>query len=182
LQVVGVSELADRLRGGIATNKMLVDPNGATSFDTDGNGTATTTDEYIELVNVSNAAISIAGLRLWDQGVGQAFTFPAGAVLQPGAHVLVITGIQSGGSLPTGGPNDLFYNAGRASAVINNTGDNLAVYDPTANQYIIARFNGAALDTPQAAGSGYTGFSATATRVSAGLMVPTLLSMIRPRH
>lgn len=173
MQVVGVNELADRLRGGIATNKMLVDPNGATSFDTDGNGTATTTDEYIELVNVSNAAISIAGLRLWDQGVGQGFTFPAGAVLQPGAHVLVITGIQSGGSLPTGGPNDLFYNTGRASAVINNTGD---------NQYIIARFNGAALDTPQAAGSGYTGFSATATRVSAGLMVPTLLSMIRPRH
>jgi hypothetical protein len=160
--------LADVLRGGIAINEILVDPNGSSSFDTDGNGSAAATDEFIEIVNVSNTAISIAGLQLWDKGIGQWFTFPAGAVLQPGAHALVITGVQAGGSLPTGTPDDLFFNAGRASAVITNTGDNVIIYDPSANTYISARFNGTALDNPTLGGGGYTGFSSTAILVGAG--------------
>ncbi len=160
--------MADLLRGGIAINEVLVDPNGPTSFDTDGSGTAAATDEFIELVNTSNSAISIAGLQLWDQGNGNWFTFPAGAVLQPGAHAVVVTGLQSGGSLPTGGPDDLFFSAGRNTAVINNGGDNLVVLDPSANEYIIATFNGDTLDNPPAGGGGYTGFPATATLVGAG--------------
>ena len=59
------------------------------------------------------------------------------------------------------------FNAGRGSAVINNTGDNVVVNDPTANSYIIARFNAVALDNPTSAGT-YTGFSSTATRIGAG--------------
>jgi hypothetical protein len=157
--------VADLLRGGIAINEVLVDPNGATAFDTDGNGTAAATDEFIELVNTSDSAISIAGLQLWDQGNGNWFTFPAGAVLQPGAHAVVITGLQSGGSLPTGGPDDLFYSAGRNTAVINNGGDNLVVLDPSANEYIIATFNGDVLDNPPA---DYTGFPSSATQIGAG--------------
>ncbi|MDN5786730.1 Hint domain-containing protein [Pseudorhodobacter sp.] len=160
--------MADVLRGGIAINEILVDPSGATSFDTDGNGTVAPTDEFIEIVNTSNVAISIAGLQLWDQGIGHWFTFPPGAVLQPGAHAMVITGVQAGGSLPTGGPNDLFYNAGRSGAVITNTGDNVIIYDPTANNYISARFNGDALDNPTLGGGGYKGFSTTASLVGAG--------------
>lgn len=161
--------MADLLRGGIAINEILVDPtSGSVNFDTDGNGTAAATDEFIELVNVSNSAISIAGLQLWDKGNGQWFTFPPGSVLQPGAHAMVMTGVQPGGSLPTGAPNDLFFEAGRNTALINNGGDNAIVYDPVANQYISARFNGVALDDPTLGGSGYTGFPSTATLVGSG--------------
>lgn len=159
--------MADILRSGIAINEILVDPNGATAFDTDGNGTAAATDEFVELVNVTNTSISIAGLQLWDRGSGQWFTFPAGSVLGPGGHALVITGLQAGGSLPVMAAGSLAFSAGRGSAVINNTGDNVVVYDPTANSYIIARFNGVALDNPTLAGT-YPGFSSTATRVGAG--------------
>ncbi|RUS58977.1 hypothetical protein EGN72_18955 [Pseudorhodobacter sp. E13] len=156
------------LRGGIAINEILVDPNGATSFDTDGNGTSAATDEFIELVNTTGAPISIAGLQFWDRGVGQWFTIPSGAVLGPGGHALIIIGVQPGGSLPTMPAGSLAFDAGRGSAVITNTGDNVVVYDPTANSYIVARFNGAALDNPTIGAAGYSGFSSTATRIGAG--------------
>lgn len=144
-----------------------MDPNGATSFDTDGNGTAAATDEFIELVNVTAAPISIAGLQLWDRGSGQWFTFPAGSVLGPGGHAVVIVGLQSGGTLPSVPAGSLAFNAGRGTAVINNTGDNVVVFDPAANTYISARFNGVAQDNPTLAGS-YAGFSTTATRIGTG--------------
>lgn len=160
--------MADQLLNGIIINEILVDPNGAVSFDTDGNGTSAATDEYIELYNSSNSAINISGLQLWDDGVGNWFTFPAGTILQAGGHAMVMTGLQPGGSLPTGAPNDLFFSAGRNTALINNTGDNVTLYDPTNNQYIQATFNGDPLDTPTNGSGGYSGFSSTATRVGAG--------------
>ena len=160
--------MADLLLGGIAINEVLVDPNGAINFDTDGNGVADSTDEFVELVNMSGTAIDISGLQLWDAGVGNYFTFPPGTVLQPGAHAMVITGVSPGGSLPTGDPGDLFFSAGRSSAVINNGGDNITVYDPNNDEYIVATFNGDALDNPTAGAGGYAGFSPTATQSGAG--------------
>jgi hypothetical protein len=157
--------MADKLLGGIVINEVLVDPNGANNFDTDGNGTAAANDEFVELVNTSNVAIDISGLQMWDQGVGNWFTFPPGTVLQPGGHAMVITGVQAGGSLPAVGPDDLVFDAGRGSALINNGGDNIVVYDPANDEFIQATFNGDALDDPTAT---YSGFSATATRVGLG--------------
>jgi hypothetical protein len=151
--------------GGIIINEILVDPNGADNFDTDGNGTANSVDEYIELFNSSGSAIDISGVELWDQGVGQWFTFPPGSILQPGAHALVVSGVQSGGALPTGAPNDLFFDAGRASPLINNGGDNVVVYDPGSDTYITAVYNGDSVDDPTAT---YSGFSATATQSGSG--------------
>ena len=157
--------MADQLLGGIVINEVLVDPNGANNFDTDGNGTAAATDEFIELLNTSNVAIDISGVELWDQGVGNWFTFPPGTILQPGAHAMVMTGVQAGGNLPTGGADDLFFDAGRGSPFINNGGDNIVVYDPANDEFIQAVYNGDALDDPTAT---YGGFSGTATRVGAG--------------
>jgi hypothetical protein len=76
-----------------------------------------------------------------------------------------MSGIQAGGSLPTGAPGDLFFEAGRGAALINNGGDNVVVYDPGADQYISATFNGDAQDDPAAT---YSGFSSTATRSGVG--------------
>ena len=160
--------MADTLLGGIIINEILVDPNGGFNFDTDGNGTAHETDEYIELYNTSSVAIDISGLELWDHGVGNWFTFPSGTILQAGGHAMVMTGVQAGGSLPTGGPSDLFFEAGRSNALINNGGDNVTVYDPTNNQFIQATFNGDSLDNPALGGGAYSGFSSTATRVGSG--------------
>ena len=156
--------MADMLRGGIVINEVLVDPNGAIDFDTDGSGTAAATDEFVELYNASSSAIDISGLQLWDAGVGNWFTFPTGTILQPGAHALVMSGVQSGGALPTGAPNDLFFDAGRGSPLINNGGDNIVVYDPSANTYIQATFNGDPLDDPTT----YSGFSGSASRIGLG--------------
>jgi len=160
--------LADTLLNGIVINEVLVDPNGALNFDTDGSGSADATDEYVELYNNSAIPIDISGLELWDQGVGNWFTFPPGTVLEPGAHALVMTGVQPGGSLPTGDPGDLFFDAGRGSAVINNGGDNVTVYDPVNDQFIQATFNGDSLDDPTLGSGGYSGFSSTATRSGSG--------------
>ena len=161
--------MPDTLLGGIAINEILVDPNGSINFDTDGNGTAAATDEFIELVNISTGPIDISGLEIWDAGTGKVFTFPAGTILQPGAHALVVTGVQAGGSLPAGADaNDLAFDIGRGSAFINNTGDNVVIYDPTNDEFIQATFNGDSLDNPTAGGGGYSGFSATATRSGSG--------------
>ena len=160
--------MADTLLGGILINEILVDPNGALNFDTDANGTAAATDEYVELYNSSNSAIDISGLELWDGGVGNWFTFPPGTILQPGAHALVISSVQSGGSLPTGDPGDLFFDAGRGSPLINNGGDNVVLFDPTSDTFVQATYNGDPLDDPTLGGGGYAGFSATATRIGSG--------------
>ena len=166
--MVGQCSVADALLGGIIINEILVDPNGALNFDTDGNGTAHETDEYVELFNASGSAIDISGLQLWDQGIGNWFTFPSGTILQAGGHAMVMTGVQAGGTLPTGNPGDLFFSAGRGAALINNGGDNVTLYDPANNQFIQATFNGVPLDTPTLGGGGYTGFPSTATRVGLG--------------
>ena len=159
--------MADALLGGIIINEILADPNSSTAnFDTDGNGVARGADEFVEFYNSSSSAIDISGLELWDAGRGNWFTFPAGTVLQPGAHAMVITRVQNNGSLPTGGPDDLFFDAAHtAGNVINNGRDNVVLYDPTNDEYIQALYNNDTLDDPP---TQYTGFSATATRVGAG--------------
>lgn len=158
--------MADQLLGGIIINEVLADPNSASAnFDTDGNGNTDSRDEFIEIYNSSNTAIDISGLELWDAGKGNWFTFPPGTVLQPGGHAMVIAKVQGGGSLPTGGPDDLFFDAQSGTAVMNNNKDNLVLYDPNNDEYIQATYNGDALDDPP---NDYAGFSATATRVGTG--------------
>ena len=158
--------MADALLGGIVINEVLVDPDSATTgFDTDGNGTPAATDEFVEIVNVSAAAIEISGLQVWDAANGNWFTFPPGTVLEPGAHALIVTGVQSGGALPVSGPDDLGFDAGRGTAVLNNGGDNIVLYDPASDTFIQATYNGDALDDPA---NDYGGFSTTATRIGSG--------------
>ncbi|SOH93917.1 Lamin Tail Domain [Monaibacterium marinum] len=160
--------MADALIGGIVINEILADPNGANNFDTDGNGTADNLDEYIELFNTSASSIDISGLELWDAGIGQWFTFPPGTVLAPSGHALVMTGVQSGGSLPSGAAGDLFFDAGRGAPLINNGGDNVTLYDPSSDTFVQAVYNGDSLDDPTLGAGGYSGFSSTASRIGSG--------------
>ncbi len=137
--------MADALLGGIVINEVLVDPNGSQNeFDTDGNGSARNTDEFVELFNTSDSAIDISGVQLFDPAQGSWFTFPDGTVLQSGGRAVVVAGVQNGGSLPAVGPGDLAFDAGRNNAVLTNTSDTIGVYDPGSNTYIEADYNGGA--------------------------------------
>lgn len=161
--------MPDLLLGGIAINEVLVDPNGATNFDTDGNGNAVGGDEFIELVNTSATAIDISGLELWDAGRDNWFTFPPGTTLESGARAVVVRNVQGGGSLPAVAGDDLAFDANFSQNVFNNSGDNIVVYDPTNDEFIQATYNGDALDDPTATPPNtYLGFSPTARRVGTG--------------
>lgn len=159
--------MPDILLGGIAINEVLVDPNGANNFDTDGNGAARGGDEFLELINTSGSAIDISGLELWDAGRDNWFTFPSGTVLEAGAVAVVVRNVQNGGSLPSVTGDNLAFDANVSSNVFNNGGDNLVVYDPANDEFIQATFNDDTLDDPTT-GPTYTGFSSTATRVGSG--------------
>lgn len=159
------------LGGGVAINEFLIDPVNGGGFDTDSSGTFASGDEFIELYNLSGSAVDISGWQIWDAGARNWFTFPGMAddgttVLAPGAYAVVVVGVQTGGTLPTmSGVNDLVFDNGRSSAVFNNSGgDNVVVYDPGANEYIQALYNGATADNPPVDYAA-NGFSATATRV-----------------
>ena len=77
-----------------------------------------------------------------------------------------MSGVQTGGALPTGGPNDLFFDAGRGGALITNGGDNVIVYDPTNDEFIQATYNGADIVDPTLglASGNFADFSSTATQ------------------
>ncbi len=151
------------LGGGIVINEILIDPNSSSrNFDTDGNGSASTTDEFVELLNIGSSSINIGGYQLWDAGNTNWFSFPTATSLAPGASAAVIVGTQSGGSAPTLPADNFFFDAGRGGGVLNNGGDNVVLYDPTNDNYVQLVYNNDAADTPT---TSYSGFSATATRI-----------------
>ena len=126
------------LDGGININEFLPDPNGTANCDTDGSGTANTTDEFVELHNNSGSAINIGGYQIWDAGVGNWFTFPGGTMVDAGGFALVVVGVQAGGSLPAVAPGSVAFDAGDGGGALNNGGDNVVVYDPVNDEYIQA--------------------------------------------
>ncbi|MCP4656479.1 MAG: lamin tail domain-containing protein [bacterium] len=162
------ADTANVLAGGIALNEVLVDPNssGGENFDTDGNGTADTLDEFVEVYNLSGAPIDISGFELWDSGSDLWFTFPATTTLGAGNFAVVVCGVQAGGALPPVSGGNLAFDAGRTSGAINNGGDNVVLYDPNNDQYIQFLYNGDGADNPPVDYLG-DGFSGTATLVGA---------------
>ncbi len=162
--------MADTLRGGIAINEILPAPERGEGFDTDGNGTASVGDEYVELINTSSEAIDISGLELWDLLQENWFTFPEGTVLQPGATALVVRNVQDGGSLPSVTGDNLAFDANEGRDVFWANGDNIVVYDPIDDEFIQANYNDDTVDTPNGdLGEPFPGFSSTATRVGSGV-------------
>ncbi len=164
--------MADSLLGGILINEVLPDPNSAASasgpkFDTDGNGTVSPTDEFIEIMNHGSTAINIGGLQLWDQTLGNYFTFPAGTILQPGGHAMVMTGAKLGPG-PVLGTKDKAFYAGRGSAVLNNGPETTILYDPVHKEFIQIAYGGGTITTPTGATGSFPGFPSGTSRVGAG--------------
>lgn len=108
--------------GRLMINEVLADP--PVGYDPSGDGDASTTgDEFVELVNVGDAPVDLGGYRLRD-GYGIRATLPA-VRLEPG-RAFVVFG--NGGIGPQ-------WSSSQATAGellgLNNSGDNLAVLDPS---------------------------------------------------
>lgn len=142
--------MADAIRGGIVINEIHPDPviSGVGGFDTDGNGTVSALDEFLEFYNSSDDPIDMGGIELWDPGSGHWFTFPPDSVIEPGGFALVVVGVQAGGSLPPVPPGSLAFDAGRGVAVLNNGGDVVFALDPDDETYISATYGGQPLIDP----------------------------------
>ena len=151
-----------RLRGGIVVNEILPDPSGSScSWDTDGNGTAAATDEFVELYNAGESSVTLAGLELWDSGGDRWFTFPVDTTLPAGSLAVVVAALEDGGTLPEA--EGLAF-AAEGGSVLNNSGDVVVLYDPDADRYTQLAYNGADEVDPTASDTGFTGFSPTAER------------------
>jgi len=84
--------------GGLVINEILADP--GASFDANGDGHSdAVTDEFVELVNTSTAAMNLGGYTISD-AVGVRVTVPAGTVIQPSDVLLVFGGGTPALSLP----------------------------------------------------------------------------------
>lgn len=158
------------LDGGVCINEILINPKSSTSgFDTDSNGAIDDLDEFIELYNLSTKNIDISGWELWDSLALNWYSFPGSpddgtTLLKPGAYAVVVSGVQAGGSLPAmTNPDSLIFDAGLGSPTMNNTSDNVVLYDPGDDEYVQLLYNGDGPDDPT---SSYPGFSSTAVRVS----------------
>jgi hypothetical protein len=165
------ADTANVLGGGVCINEILIDPNSASAnTDTDGNGTAHDTDEFIELYNLSGSDIDISGWQLWDAGMHLWYQFAGNVddgttVLKARAYAVVVVGVQTGGSLPTmTNPDSLAFDAGQTGAVMNNIADNVVLYDPGPDEYIQLKYNGDADDMPPVDYAA-DGFSVTAKRM-----------------
>lgn len=131
-----------KLRGSIVVNELLPDPNGDTNVDTDGNGEAVTTDEFVELYNGGTDPVDISGLELWDPSGADWFVIPPDSILEPRGVALIVVRVSDGGSLPSVASGSLAFDAGYSRGVINNGGDNVIVLDPTEGTYIRVLYNG----------------------------------------
>lgn len=147
----------------IEFSEILADPNGDNDFDTDGNGTADTNDEFVELHNNSTTPIDISGWQLWDKGNGLWFEFPPNTILKGNRYVVVIADIAEDGQLPTTDSENLAFSAGRGgNGVLNNGGDNIVLYAPNEDSFRQLVYGNADIDDPTT----YDGFSTTATRLN----------------
>ncbi|MCI0696641.1 lamin tail domain-containing protein [candidate division KSB1 bacterium] len=105
-------------------NEILADP-GSTNGDANGDGTIDTgQDEFIELVNVSGAALDISGWTLSD-AVQVRHTFPAGTTVTNQCGIIVF-----GGGTPTGSfGNVVVQVASTGQLGLNNAGDTVTLKD-----------------------------------------------------
>ncbi len=137
---VVIGQTTSQLAGGIIINEIIADPNGANNFDTDGNGSFDSDDEYVELHNLSASSIDITGWEIWDRTSSLRHTFGT-AVIPAGGYAVVIAGVSAGGSLANIS-GDVVEEASAGFLSFNNGGDVVLIYDPTNDQHIAVGYNG----------------------------------------
>lgn len=150
---------SDTIGGGILINEILVDPAGALNFDTDGDGTASSADEFVEVANVSASPIDIGGWQVWSDSDNLWFTFPGGTIVPGGAKALVISDVGAGGSVPAMDAGSVAFDANDASGFLIDGGDNVVLRSPSTGEYVQLRYAG---DSPTLA-LNYSSFPGAST-------------------
>ncbi len=108
--------------GGWVINEIHADPH-ATLGDANGDGVVNTTqDEFVELVNVSGAAVDISGWTLSD-AISVRHTFPANTVVLDQCPVVIFAGGSPTGAF--GGATVQVASSGQLG--LNNTGDTVTL-------------------------------------------------------
>ncbi|MEM9549656.1 MAG: Hint domain-containing protein [Pseudomonadota bacterium] len=103
--------MADRL-GGIIFSEFLVDnpfDGIAGGHDTDGDGSAGKSEDFIEIQNASSSPISLDGFELWSTSGGQLYAFGPGDTIASGETATVVGEY-------TGTPPAGFYDAGGSAS------------------------------------------------------------------
>jgi hypothetical protein len=103
-------------------NEILADPDPILGDSNQDGVISSGEDEFLELVNISDQPLDLAGWSVWD-AVLQRFTFPQGTSLSSGCGLVIF-----GGGDPSGDfGGSLVFVAG--SLGLNNQGDEITVFD-----------------------------------------------------
>lgn len=126
-----------------------------TTFDTDGDGTATQEDEFVSITNTTGAPLDVSGWQIWSDSTGSGspdtpvdglyHTFPPGTVLRPGQTLFIINEIsgpvpkfaqeasQGGVESDAGGVSTNLLTEGNAGL----SAESVALVDPASGDYIV---------------------------------------------
>src|SRR5205085_3966618 len=96
----------------VGINEYLADPPDGIAGDANGDGVRDSSDdEFIEVVNRTNAPINVGGYALRDADAVR-FTFPAGTIIPAGEAAVVFGGGHPAGEFGNAGANGLVFTAG----------------------------------------------------------------------
>lgn len=127
----------------LVINEYLADPPDDLSGDANGDGARSASqDEFIELVNRTDAAIDISGYRLFDADALR-HVFAAGAIVPPFEAVVVFGGGTPRGSFGNAAENRLVFRASSGGLSLNNGGDIIRLEDAAGRTVQEIRFGAA---------------------------------------
>ena len=106
----------------VIISEVLADPPGDANYDGQYNPHE---DEFIELYNAGSRRVSLAGWRLGDAGsLSRYFRFPSGAVIEPGAYVILF-----GGGNPTDFTIPVYTDDGTIGDGLTDSGEAIHLID-----------------------------------------------------
>ncbi|WP_299609786.1 Hint domain-containing protein [uncultured Tateyamaria sp.] len=142
------------INGGLTINEIGSDPTGTPGFDTDGSGDINPlADEFIEIINVSSAPISLAGVELWEDQLVHSFT---GGTLGAGETLLILDNTADLASAQAANPSATIVLAS-GSLAIANAGDGLALVDTASGDYVAFNYGDAVGGDQASDTSGFPG-------------------------
>ena len=125
----------------VVIDEIHADPAAGLVGDANGDGLRSSSeDEFVELLNTGSRSIDLSGWQLSDLGSGESrrFTFPRGALLDPGERVVLF-----GGGIPAGIPGASFVDDGKIGGGLSNSGDGVFLIDPTGPDTVARHIYGA---------------------------------------
>ena len=112
--------------GQLGINEYLADPPADLAGDANGDGTRDSSqDEFVEIVNRSNAPISVGNFSIRDADA-QRFVFPSGTSIPSGEAAVIFGGGSPKGDFGNARANGLVFTA---TLSLNNTGDTIILKD-----------------------------------------------------